>query len=96
MSAAPPLTLDRLGRFNANGIGRPHDKVRNNRRYRNADSDDDPKAARCRGKRHLNVHAPQTCNQRGNAYDKGNNRQQFHNDVYVIGDDRGVRIHRAR
>lgn len=74
MSAAPPLTLDRLGRFNANGIGRPHDKVRNNRRYRNADSDDDPKAARCRGKRHLNVHAPQTCNQRGNAYDKGNNR----------------------
>ena len=93
-AALPPLEL--TGRLDADGVARTDNKAGDDRRDDDTDRDDEPEPPREVFKGNGNVHAPQARNERGNGDDERDDRQQFHDDVHVVGDDGSVRVHRTR
>lgn len=88
--------LDGLIGIDLDGIGSADNKEGNDARNDGGDGDNQPEAPSARRERHVYVHAPKAGDKRRNTDDERDHRQQFHDDIHVVGDDRSKGVHRAR
>jgi len=83
-------------RFDLDGSGGADEPEGNKRGEHDADSDDHPKSPSGIAEGNGDVHAPKAGDEGGDRDDERDDGKQFHDHVQVVGDNGGVRVHRAR